>query len=193
MSHRKAWQAIYDLGERWGIVLEDDVLISPEFPHVMGSLDWAPPDADIVKFEACPKPFLLYKSHVPLSSRRLYRRKGSLVGGGGYAITRNACELLLKETENDLVMVVDKYLFNRISPVAGRLTTYVMSPALVIQQLYLPLPENEIFPTLISKTPLADRRKPKPPPIMRRIVRTVTRALRPVVQPSTIYRVVDWR
>lgn len=137
LSHRRAWAAIRDSGDRWGIVFEDDVKISPEFPEIVGRRDWIPEGADIVKLESWPKTRLrVAMRSVAAAGRRIHRLRGLSLGAAAYAISRDTCERLLRDSDQ-FARPLDTYLFDPQSPVFGQLATYVMFPAPGIQYRFL--------------------------------------------------------
>lgn len=172
LSHRRAWQAIHDRGEPWGIVFEDDIHISPEFPSVMCDLERAPPDADIIKIEAWPRKTFISRTAIDFNGRRLHRLKGLSLGAAAYAISRPACERLLAR---DAVFpwALDNYLFDPRSNVFGQLVTYLMSPALCIQNQFVK-PEHrrkDMGGSLIEPTRMRSPKQPFPGKIRREMER----------------------
>src|SRR3954463_1291070 len=51
MSHIRAWQALMQSGRSHGVVLEDDVVLSPGAQTMLKSADWVPPAVELVKLE----------------------------------------------------------------------------------------------------------------------------------------------
>jgi glycosyl transferase, family 25 len=140
LSHRRAWERVREVGQRWGIILEDDCHISPGFAQVRADLWRAPADADIIRIEAWPgkrKARVSYTS-VELGGRALHILRSSLFGAAGYAISSTACERLLADSDpGRLGLPVDQYLFHLRSPVERQLAKYVLIPAPVIQDWHL--------------------------------------------------------
>lgn len=53
LSHRKCWQRLVDSGERWGLIFEDDVTLSPKFLAFAASENWIPEEAQLLHFGLC--------------------------------------------------------------------------------------------------------------------------------------------
>jgi glycosyl transferase family 25 len=193
LSHRLAWQAIVDQNSRWGVVLEDDVVLSGDFARLLADMSWAPHDADLVRLEACTRWVKLYRRQAgEVLGRHIYKLRGSMFGSAGYAISRTACEMLLLESASGVDLAPDNFLFSPASPVFGRLTTYVLIPAPVIQQSFLPsaMIDGQPFESMVSATRVASRQAKKRP--LDSIRLGVRKALKAMVQPHLFYRQIDW-
>jgi glycosyl transferase family 25 len=190
LSHMLAWRAIAAGCEPWGVVLEDDAKISPAFPEIVAGLAF-PADADIVKLEAWPEATAFHRPGIPIAGRALFRQKGNLMGTAAYAITRDACRSLLAIAPACPTMPVDRWLFTRKSPIAARVTTYVMHPAPVIQQAYV-AGEGDILTSIIHVDRADQRRQAKPKTAFRRIRRSLRRSIDEMFRP-VVYRPIEWR
>jgi|GEM_PF-1269773 glycosyl transferase family 25 len=135
LSHLDALQGFLASGASHVLILEDDVFLADDLSRWTVSLDWWPPDADVVKIERWRDDRLLVlldrdtRHH---AGRRLQRMHSRHAGTGGYMITRAAATRLVAQTRRDLP--VDHLLFNPlVSPFARDLLSYQVSPALVVQ------------------------------------------------------------
>ena len=137
LSHREAWKAISEDTFSWGVVVEDDVHISSALSTWLTDTSWIPTDADIVKMEAYPNhKFCCLKSDISIGDRTIYRMRSTLLGAGAYLISRKICKYLVSENLQ-INMPVDNYLFDERSPKFKTLNSYVLEPALFIQDLFL--------------------------------------------------------
>ena len=50
-SHARAWRALLDSGAEFGLILEDDVILSADFTSVISALIAAKPNFDLIKLE----------------------------------------------------------------------------------------------------------------------------------------------
>jgi GR25 family glycosyltransferase involved in LPS biosynthesis len=131
-SHRAAWQAILDAGTPWGLVLEDDLLMSEVFPFAQAP-QWFPADAEIVKAET-----RLVRVHVGRQTRpgpgqsRLRRLMGTHLTAGCYYVSAAAAVRLLRETA-DFRDGVDHLLFDWDFPNVPTMRIWQVDPAPAVQ------------------------------------------------------------
>jgi glycosyl transferase family 25 len=157
LSHRKVWELICQRGEAWGLVLEDDVQISPDLPQILDDLDALPQDADVVKIDtSLGVKVELARDSAPFGSRKLHRLRRNSWGTAGYAISQRACRWLLDNTETPEAPI-DLYLFSPRFHLFKVLKTYVMVPAAVVQEQHLARLSGE-GATLTSVIPFRDAR-----------------------------------
>jgi glycosyl transferase family 25 len=99
LSHRAAWRAILDSGDPWGLVLEDDLLMSESFPFA-DAPRWFPAGADIVKAETALVRCHVGKASLPGPGGTVLRRLMSThVAAGCYYVSARAAADLLARTE----------------------------------------------------------------------------------------------
>lgn len=102
MSHQKAWREIIDGGARFGLVLEDDVELAPEFAATVAAVLASPEPWDYVqlhKFRGKPgRPG-------PLIARRIMPQ----LGMQGYLVTAKAAAQLLR-TSSIIERPVDSFV-----------------------------------------------------------------------------------
>jgi glycosyl transferase family 25 len=165
LSHRKAWQAIAASGAPWGVVLEDDVLLSRDYPGFVNDLGWIPPDADLIKIEAQPHAKVnLSRPIARTGTRQLHRLKGSCMAAGAYAVSRRFCERQL-ERPFPTDLPADIYLFDPRSREFATTVTYVLKPAIAIQTLFLPADSRTPYmASVISPGRARDRHLPAAKP-----------------------------
>lgn len=136
LSHRKVWRMIADGDAPYGVVLEDDVALSEDAGDFLASYDWIPEGTQLVKLERFGNrrhKVVMGPAVAGFGGRRLRRIRSKYVGAAGYVISREAAEMLWRETEI-VRLPVDHVLFNpNNSPLFGRLKPLAFEPALVQQ------------------------------------------------------------
>ncbi len=133
LSHRRAWQRIYDTGAAWGCVFEDDACLQPETGALISSLpeDMATPT--IISLEASNGEYVaVSKKAIRFCSRDLYELRGVSIGAAAYALNRSACVRLLAD-EPRYAAAIDLYLFARRYGAIRGIRLLRLDPAPVIQ------------------------------------------------------------
>jgi glycosyl transferase family 25 len=131
-SHRLAWQRLLDSGESHGLVLEDDLHLSPGIGRLMEG-GWIPADADVVKLEAWgSRCHVARQPAATVDGREVCRLLSSHIGAGCYILSKSAAARLL-----DLTRAyrdpVDEILFNDELAWFPQATIYQVSPAPAVQ------------------------------------------------------------
>jgi glycosyl transferase family 25 len=132
LSHREAWSRLVASGEPWGMVAEDDLLLSPGLGALMRP-DWIPGDADVVKVET-----RLVRAHVSrqttaeVDGRRVAQLLGSHIAAGCYMLSAATAARLLRETET-FSDGVDHVLFDADFPFFPTARIYQVAPAPSVQ------------------------------------------------------------
>lgn len=143
MSHRAAWTALIESGKPCGCVLEDDVLIAPDFTHLMAEDDWLPAAYDIVKIETTQKGILLDRLPAGrVENRKLHRLRSRHLAAGGYIVSRAGAEKLLALSET-FPYPVDVLMFDHRVPEFWQLHIYQMTPALCVQAPYIGIHQSD--------------------------------------------------
>ncbi len=159
LSHIKALTSFLESDQEFCLVMEDDAYLSEDLGNWIADMSWWPVDADIVKLERWRDDRFLVlldqkrASHLGRDLRKLHSRHS---GTAGYIISRKGAEKVVAYGLPNFP--ADHLLFNvNASPLARALTTYQVSPALVVQgndpknntpqppRLRHTLPENKTF------------------------------------------------
>lgn len=99
-SHRKAWQAVIDSGNPFGIVVEDDISVSAHLPSVIEALRTLSFDWDLIKlapYQNRSRPIVF--RHFIAKALELVIHKKPLTGCAGYAISQSGAAKLLASTQ----------------------------------------------------------------------------------------------
>lgn len=128
-SHVKVWQRLIQQDVPAALIMEDDVLISPDLPKFMYSHEWLPEDDCIVRFETFLMPAVLGKNPSKAHERMVYPLRSLQYGCAGYIITKARAKKLL-EVYHKYVDTADRLMF--CNPLSNHV--YQLDPALCIQR-----------------------------------------------------------
>jgi glycosyl transferase family 25 len=135
-SHRLAWSRFLADGGAYGCVLEDDVVLSPDFPKFVGDTSWIPSRCHLVKVETYCEKIMLSRTVFGAWDRVLTELHSLHRGCAAYILSRSGAEILLAETSKpgpplDLV-IFDPRLHLRHGPL------FQLVPALCVQAQHIP-------------------------------------------------------
>jgi len=135
-SHRRAWSRFLASGDAFGCVLEDDVILSPDFPKFVSDASWIPAGRDLVKIETFCEKIMLSHTAVSALDRFLAELRSVHPGTGAYILSRRGAEMLLAETAKprlplDLAIFGADFL-QRHGPL------FQLIPALCVQARHIP-------------------------------------------------------
>ena len=111
LSHRQAWVDFLADGDAYACFLEDDVVLSPDFPQFINNDAWIPASCDVVKIETFCERIMLSRREVAAGDRKLAKLLTFHQGTGGYILSRQGAERLLAYTERP-TLPVDLILFD---------------------------------------------------------------------------------
>ena len=158
-SHRAAWSRLFASGEPFGCVLEDDLLLSPDFPKFIADASWIPAETNLVKIETFCEQVLLSSTKVGALDRILMELCSQHLGAGAYILSRRGAEILLAETCRPS-LPVDVVVFGTdVLRQHGPLRQLV--PALSVQTQHIP--GEIIFEEMQSSIQIAPIKLPKSP------------------------------
>ncbi len=171
LSHNAAWQRLLASGAQHCCVLEDDVVLSPDFAEFAGNASWVPSDASIVKIEALSRRKLfLGPQKSEFGARALLPLLSTHLGAAGYIIGREAARILLDRT-TIISRPIDHILFEDI--LADRaFKIYQMVPALCVQEREITSPDA-LSPDLQST--IQSKKRKSRLSIRQRMLRELTR------------------
>jgi len=162
LSHRRAWQRIYDSGKAWGVIFEDDACLKPETGALIEALPDDCKSATIINFEATNgEPVIVSRKASRYRDRDLYELRGVSLGTAMYAINRAACAILLAD-KPQFAVSIDLYLTARRYGAIRGITTFKVDPAPVIQaDRLMPLEEAQALGLASTYTVRAKKLRPK--------------------------------
>lgn len=136
LSHMRAWQAFAQSGDRYGLILEDDVALEANAAPLLRDSSWIPPAVDLVKIERFgpPNQRVLIDERIDIGNgRKIGRLRSRHTGAAAYILSSETARTLVDSGEL-WALPVDHLLFNlNNSPTANRLRPYQMTPAIAHQ------------------------------------------------------------
>ena len=134
LSHVRAFEAIIASGEPFGVVLEDDVVLSVRLPDFLAKFTAAPHEVDILRLEADLKSLNISPDEPHrIGGVSLHKVLSWSSGAAGYVISRRGA-LRAIETNWIRETPADEALFNPFKPLLrGNLVLLLSDPALCIQ------------------------------------------------------------
>jgi glycosyl transferase family 25 len=130
MSHRTVCEKFLSGPDPYCCVLEDDVLISPEFPEFMNGTNWIPADVDLIKLETTRMKVCLSAKGRRCLNRAVKLLRSTHLGTAAYVVSRRGARKILDLT-NAPDRSIDRVMFEDEGLVEFR--PYQMVPALCIQ------------------------------------------------------------
>jgi glycosyl transferase family 25 len=135
-SNRRVWRKLLESGERFGLVLQDDVVLDPGAVELLRSDSWIPQGVDVVKLEHYGpdhQRVLVAESIDVAPERKIARLRSRHTGAGAYILSRQAADVLLHAIPT-WQLPIDHMLFNpNSSPLFDILRPYQMLPAVARQ------------------------------------------------------------
>jgi len=136
-SHRLCWESLVASGDKLGLILEDDLLLSRDFAKFVADPPM-PPDGDMLRLETFPSLVHVSRTSFPgPTGHQIHRLKSRLFGTAAYILTSRVARLLL-EQDRSFELPVD-HLLNlpeRGTRPAIKLRIYQVVPAIAVQGMY---------------------------------------------------------
>ncbi|MEO6396812.1 MAG: glycosyltransferase family 25 protein [Devosia sp.] len=129
-SHVRCWQDLLDAGAEWGLVLEDDAVLSPKLRSFLDLFDGT--GFDLVQLETITSPVSVLAPVATIGLVRLRPFRTELRGTAGYLIARPAIARLLA-SPGLFTQPADYALFRPLTRPASELRAVLADPALCIQ------------------------------------------------------------
>ena len=138
-SHYKVWNIIKSDINDFGIVLEDDVVLSQDFKELVFNASWIPKQSFLIKLEkfglSRPSKILVGKSLSSIcnGSRSVHRMFSRHGGAAAYLLSREGASIVINSMKPYNVPV-DHLLFNEtVSKICSKLKPLVLIPAVAYQ------------------------------------------------------------
>ena len=134
MSHMRAWQTLLQTGADWGLIFEDDVLISPRLPQFLSDFFSKPElsSLDLVHIEATARRARVLPVATTLGDIGLRPFCSTQWGSAGYLVSVKAARALLIR-QDVFEGPVDRFLFRPYTAPGKDLNLSLADPALCIQ------------------------------------------------------------
>ena len=160
-SHFIFWEKLIQSNSDYGVVLEDDIELSPDFKDILSDESWIPENTLIIKLEKLipyrPSKLLLGRaiSSINNNERHIHKMYSRHCGSGAYLMSKSGANTVL--SWNKVFSVpVDHLLFNEtVSKLSSALNPLIMVPPLAWQAFengfdsdidnHLPLPKLKKF------------------------------------------------
>lgn len=130
-SHALAWQKLLESGASHACILEDDVVLSPDFPAFMADAHWVPESCDVVKIETFAKKTMISRQLQPCRGRGLGHLYSTHLGAAGYVLSRQGAHKMLAHAARP-ARPVDHLLFD-VPTIVEALSVLQLDPALCMQ------------------------------------------------------------
>lgn len=153
-SHKKAWSLVLERNEPM-LILEDDVLLSKNVPHILKKLIKMK-DIDHITLENRSRKKIVSKKIVKTLSNeislvRLYQDR---TGAAGYILWPNGAKKLLDKYNKGVIAIADAFISS-----AYNLNSFQIEPAMIIQfdqcELY------DVYPPIRTWSSVSSRKRMK--------------------------------
>ena len=132
-SHMLAWKCIAEAEEPLGLVMEDDIHMSPRLPTLLEQFEADTDQLEIVRFEAFPETIdVLRRREFSISSYSGHELNKGHSGSAAYLVNKITAKTLLQRCK-DATVPVDHAMFNRSMGYNGGVRIIQLIPAPCIQ------------------------------------------------------------
>lgn len=136
LSHREAWRQIAMGQSRYGLILEDDLIIASNFHELIDAMGSLELDADIVQLEGRPGRYWARKPVKKFDfGYSVYKLDWSTDGTGCYLLSKEGAARLLKKVKHH-TRPIDNILFRSGSPLRSSFRIYAIVPAACFQHSF---------------------------------------------------------
>lgn len=138
VSHRDALQRFLATGDRYGMVLEDDIVLSMALPAFLAVLEARSDTVDLLRLETFGNPQQISTSPIEtIAGYGFHTLHGWAWGAAAYVVSREAARKLC-DSKTLLGDVIDRVLYRPNAMRVGPLRRRQLIPALAIQDDRLP-------------------------------------------------------
>lgn len=187
-SHIKCFELIASGDDEYGVVFEDDVILSKSASYYINNHSWIPGGADIIKIETFRENKKIKIDCIQSLAHgaiKIGRLRSSHLGTGGYIISKKAAKLILSRISCPS-MPIDNYLFMLGRGPLTDFSVYQLMPAICKQKLLESTIDTER--SAWHAMEVEDRRRNKVSiGLGARILREITRPLK-----KNKKRLIDW-
>lgn len=183
LSHRVVWGHIVDGPEPWAFVAEDDVHLSPDIAKFLGSPEWIPAGAELIKAETnLRRQELSKKVWARPFGHELRQLHSNHYCSGAYFVSQEGAARLLAFTETH-VEQADVILFSPELGILSETPVLQISPALCLQDMYLDEARQDRRLASLIDAPRVSRRKSRDMSLPAKIWREARRVARQAAEP----------
>ncbi len=183
LSHRFVWRLIVDGPDQWTFVAEDDVHLSPEITKFLGSPEWIPAGADLIKAETnLRRQELSKKVWARPFGHELRQLHSNHYCSGGYFVSQEGAARLLAFTDRH-VEQADVILFSPELGILRETNVLQIAPALCLQDMYIEETKRDRRLASLIDAPRVSRRKSRDMSWAAKIWREARRVARQAAEP----------
>lgn len=137
LSHRACWEIIAAGPDSFGVIFEDDMLVTSGIGPALNTARW-PAGTDFIKLETRNRAVVVSSRFIPAAPGYELARLFSFHDGlGGYALSQR-CARWLHDCTSDLVAPVDQLVLNPQFGIFAQLKAYQLMPAVCIPSSLAP-------------------------------------------------------
>lgn len=130
LSHAACWEKLVKSNCEWGLIMEDDIVLSPRFKLFAASSDWIPQGVRVIQLHGSRQTFTVGESYPVHDTELLRIIRPTPLCCFAYLIHREAATYALA-TYMPIPAPVDDYLFCPYSKFAQRFPTFRLAEACV--------------------------------------------------------------
>ena len=158
-SHMLAWERIIEANKSLGLVMEDDLHLSPRLPMLLAQIKLDMNEVGILKLEASPESINIVRRQEffvdPYSAHKLI---GLHSGTGAYLINKKTAEVLYQRCMNAKIPV-DLALFDPKQPYNSGILIMQLIPAPCVQDVFASYRSKKNFVSTIGDRLTVEKRQ----------------------------------
>lgn len=132
-SHAKALELIANGDEDYGIILEDDAILSPKCEYFFKNTDWIPANTNLIKLDTGCKKVLFNNARQINAEYKLYDRLTNDYRATGYLVSKEAARWLAAKIYETNILI-DVIMYNFVEGMACDLNAMQLYPAIVTNE-----------------------------------------------------------
>ena len=188
VSHLDAYRRLLSGNDAHGLILEDDIVLSPSLPQFLADFETSAIGTDLLRIETFGSPAQIStRPRETLGQFGFHSMHGWAWGAAAYVISRAAAQAMLDNTRS-LDEVIDRVLYRPHRTVMGAIKRRQLVPALGIQLDRIPGPMfgqgSDITPTRTQ------REKEAKPQSFRQALSTFVENEVSIALPASLHRIV---
>lgn len=132
-SHAKALELIANGDEDYGIVLEDDAVLSPKCEYFFKNTDWIPANTKLIKLDTGCKKVLLNNPCQINNEYKLYDRLTNDYRATGYLVSKETAAWLVSKIYETNILI-DVIMYNFVQGLASDVKARQLYPAIITNE-----------------------------------------------------------